>query len=273
MSGFVDVISLGAGVQSSTLLLMAARGEFEVKPKYAIFSDTGWEPTQVYDYLEWLKGEVAGSGIEVLLTSKGNIREDILSAVTDSSRFASLPFFTLSADGKKGMVRRQCTNEYKIQPVRKKIREILGYKPRQRVRERERVRIWMGISTDEIQRVKPSRDKWIENYYPLIEKDMTRADCLRWIKTNGYPQPPKSSCIGCPFHDDKMWLDMKTHDPESFEDAVFIDREIKKLPRFKGQAFLHRSCKPLDEVDFNPKGRKFDDTDFFINECEGMCGV
>lgn len=36
------ILSLGAGVQSSTLALMAEHGEIE-KPDYAIFADTGWE--------------------------------------------------------------------------------------------------------------------------------------------------------------------------------------------------------------------------------------
>jgi len=48
------VISLGAGVQSSTMALMAANGELP-KPDCAIFADTGYEPKAVYRYLEFLK--------------------------------------------------------------------------------------------------------------------------------------------------------------------------------------------------------------------------
>ena len=33
--------------------------------------------------------------------------------------------------------------------------------------------------------------------------------------------------------------------------------------------FVHRQCKPLDEVKF----KKDDQQDLFNNECEGMCGV
>jgi hypothetical protein len=265
----MDVISLGAGVQSTTMLLMAAHGEIGGgKPQYAIFSDTGWEPKAVYDHLNWLIDESAKFGIEVIVTGRGNIREDILESTTNKKRFASVPFYTLNENGEKGMVRRQCTREYKIEPVQKKIRELLGYEPKQRVKET--VNMWMGISTDEIQRVKPSRKKWIKNQYPLIEKGMNRLDCLMWMERKGYPQPPKSSCIGCPFHDDRMWLDMKRNDPEAWEDAVYIDREIKKLPRFKGKAFLHRSCKPLDQVNLNEDQMEID---WFQNECEGMCGV
>ncbi len=48
------VLSLGAGVQSTTLALMAAHGEIGPMPDCAIFADTGWEPAAVYEHLDWL---------------------------------------------------------------------------------------------------------------------------------------------------------------------------------------------------------------------------
>ena len=48
------VLSLGAGVQSTTLALMAAHGEIGPMPDCAIFADTGWEPNAVYEHLAWL---------------------------------------------------------------------------------------------------------------------------------------------------------------------------------------------------------------------------
>ncbi len=64
--------------------------------------------------------------------------------------------------------------------------------------------------------------------------------------------------------------DMKMKDPDSWIDAVEIDRLIRKLPRFKNNAFLHKSGKPLEEIDFNEDQL---DIDHFLNEWEGMCGV
>ena len=55
----IRILSLGAGVQSSTMALMAEEGEFGVKPDAAIFADTGWEPTPVIEHLEWLKTQVS----------------------------------------------------------------------------------------------------------------------------------------------------------------------------------------------------------------------
>lgn len=272
----MNVISLGAGVQSTTLLLMAVHGEITPKPEYAIFSDTGWEPTKVYKHLELLRMIAKKAGIKVITTRRDrmlsrqeDIREDTREGKYTGERFASMPFFVLDEEtGKKGIVHRQCTREYKIEPIRREIRRLLGYKPRQKVKEE--VIMWLGISLDEVERMRHSDVKWVKNRYPLIEMEMDRMDCIAWLKKHSYPVPPKSACIGCPFHDDLYWLDMKRNNPSEWMEAVYFDRMIRDLPRLKGQAFLHRSCKPLDEVNL---GENQGELNLFLNECEGMCGV
>lgn len=266
----MNVLSLGVGVQSSCIALMACKGELNPTPDLVVFSDPGWESKETYTYARWLKKEIESHGIRVVFTNGGNIRTDLLKAASDGTRVASLPFFTLGDNGQEGIVMRQCTNEYKIVPVRKAIKDYLGVKTARSITEK--VTLWMGISTDEIERVKPSQVGWIENRYPLIEKMMNRLDCMNWLERNGYPIPPKSSCIGCPFHSDSAWLDMKRSDPEAWKDAVYVDKSIRHMPRMRKQVFLHRSCKPLDEVDLNENQLEFN-FDGFGNECEGMCGV
>jgi len=165
VNNYIDVLSLGAGVQSSTLLMMADRGEIKINgmvviPKYAIMSDTGNEPEKVYAWLKFLQSQV--KNIKIVIAHNGNIVEDTLKGIELNQRFASVPFFTKAIDGKKGVLWRQCTSEYKINSVRKEIRRILGYNSRQRVKEN--IRLWMGISTDEIQRVKPSGVKYIKKH-------------------------------------------------------------------------------------------------------------
>lgn len=266
----MHVISLGVGVQSSCMALMACKGEIEPRPDLIVFSDPGWESGSTYRYAAWLKTEIEKHGIMVEFTSNGNIRDDLIRAAQDGTRVASLPFFTLAEDGTTGMVMRQCTDAYKIQPVRKAIKKFLGVKTAREIKEP--VTLWMGISTDEIERVKTSRERWIVNRYPLIEKHMNRLDCENWLKRNGFSVPPKSSCIGCPFHSDAAWLDMKRNDPEAWKDAVEVDKAIRNMPRMKGKVFLHRSCVPLEEVDLNENQLEFN-WDGFGNECEGMCGI
>ena len=290
------VLSLGAGVQSTTLLLMAIHGEFESRPDVAIFSDTGWEPPSVYAHLDWLQGISEANGIPVARVQAGNLREDIMRAATQGTRIANPPFFTIgtqtifdtesfiNSDGEedeevvgtreiegKGILRRNCTQDYKIQPIRKRIRQLFKESGASHVEQ------WYGISWDEIQRVRTSDVKYITNRYPLVERQITRWGCIVWMQERGYPTPPKSSCIGCPYHSDEFWRDMKLNAPEDFADAVVVDVAIRDgLPGVKGRAFMHRSCKPLAEVDFRNAEDRGQLSIFggeFGDECGGMCGV
>ena len=265
------VISLGAGVQSTVMALMAAHGEIGPMPDCSIFADTGWEPQGVYDHLDWLEKQLPFPTYRV---SVGNIRDDHIAGLnTTGQRVASIPMFT--ANG--GMGRRQCTAEYKVAPIRKRQRELLGVQPQRRVPKGTEVEQWLGISTDEAGRIKPSRDKWQINHWPLIDADMSRQDCIKWFDAK-YPgrQLSKSACIGCPFHNNNNWRDLRDNDPVSWQDAVEFDKAIRhngsKLVGMKEQQFLHRACVPLDEVDLSTAEDR-GQLNFFINECEGMCGL
>ena len=260
------VISLGAGVQSTTMALMAAHGEISPMPDCAIFADTGWEPKSVYDHLSKLR-EVLPFPVHIV--SAGNLRDDLIAQVNSKGRrFAAVPWFT--ANG--GMGLRQCTGEYKIYPIRSKLRELLGYKPRQRIPIGS-VEVWIGISTDEIQRMKDTRDKWQTHRWPLIDARMNRQQCITWLRSHGW-SAPTSACIGCPYHSDAMWRDMKLSDPISWNDAVEVDKAIRNSGRkMRHDQFMHRSLKPLDQVDFSTPAEKGQIEFGFIQECDGMCGV
>ena len=272
------IISLGAGVQSSTMALMAAHGEIEPMPECAIFADTKNEPAAVYEWLDWLEQQLP---FPVVRVSQGDLREEQLTARMrgkkddEGGRWASIPYYTLSLeDGQKGMVRRQCTSEYKIQPIERYMkREMLGLKPRQRSPKEPVIVQWRGISVDEAQRMKPSRERWYSVRYPLaMEHQMRRSDCKAWLWRNFKRVSPRSACKVCPFHSDAEWRDMKIYRPEEFNETVEFDHAIRKAGGTKGDTYLHRSCKPLDEVDFdNAEDRG--QVDAFGEECEGMCGL
>lgn len=293
------VLSLGAGVQSTTLALMAAHGEIGPMPACAIFADTGWEPNSVYDHLDWLRSPNV-LPFPVHVVSAGNIREQLMAA-GEGNRWASIPAFarTVTPAGSKvpiydegddgalvevstrrttretvsiGMIRRQCTTDFKIVPIRRKVRELAGL-TRKRSPTHPVVEQWIGISLDEIIRVKPSREAWQVNRWPLIEKRMNRRECLAWLRRHDYPEPPKSACIGCPFHDNARWRAMRNHDAEAWTDAVEIDRAIRTgLRGIRGEVFLHRSAVPLEEADLSTAADR-GQLDLWPNECEGMCGV
>lgn len=266
------ILSLGAGVQSSTLALMAARGDIGPMPDCAIFADTQSEPAKVYAHLDWLERQLP---FPVYRVTVGSLREEILGAVAGTNRLDGRPpFFTRSG----GMLRRQCTQDFKLIPIIRKVRELIGLKPRQRGPKTPAVEQWIGISKDEFLRVKPSRLTYITHRWPLIEAGMTRTACERWCVERQYPIPPKSACTFCPYTNNARWRDMKINDPTSFADAVAIDAAIRSgIPgqRKNEQWFVHRSAMPLDEVDFaNAEDRgQFNMFNMFNDECEGMCGV
>ncbi|MDI6809951.1 MAG: hypothetical protein QME66_13445 [Candidatus Eisenbacteria bacterium] len=259
----MKVLSFGAGVQTVTLATISCLSDFE-RPDFAIFADTGWESTATYAYLDTFTEWARIRGMEIVRSARGNIRRD---ALDPSHRFASMPLFT-SMSGETGMLRRQCTREYKIDVVQKIIRARAGLQPGQHWKG-EPCELWLGISLDEVVRMKENRDKWIVNRWPLVEKRMTRGSCIEYLKAHGLPVPPKSACIGCPYHDDGAWLDMKKNRQKEFEDVCDFDDKIRRTqPGVKSPVFLHRSLAPLRDADLGQN-----QGDLFAEECEGHCGL
>ena len=268
------VLSLGAGTQSTVLALMAEEGWGGLeKPDMAIFADTKWEPPHVYEHLDWLEKQLS---YKVVRVSAGDIRENVLNGVTpDGNKFLDIPVFLINTDGTKSVAARQCTTHYKIKPIHKELRKILKLEPGKRAPMNVQVEMWMGISADEANRMKPSRDEWITNRFPLIDMDLSRAQLYTWFSER-YPDRylPRSACVGCPYHTNMEWKWLKENDPKSFQDAVSIDKAIREIPHIRGtlrgEGYLHRDRKSLDSVDFN---QTEDYVSFMANECEGLCGV
>ena len=272
------VLNLGAGVQSSCLALMAARGELkdQVKPDVAVFADTGWEPPSVYEHLKWLKEQLP---FPVITVSAGNIRENILAGrQPDGKPYLGIPAHLLRTNGARGLARRQCTDDYKIRPIQKWIREYLGVEKGQLVPKHLQVEMWMGISVDEIERQRDSQDVWITKRYPLIEIGASRSQLLTWFMDN-YPGRylPRSACVGCPYKSNSEWKWLKENYKESFLEAVEVDNALRNSPQVVAaitangdNAFIHNSTIPLEAVDFSST---IDYDDMMRNECEGLCGI
>ena len=183
-------LSLGAGVQSSTCLLLAAQGRIPAFDA-AIFSDTGWEPAAVYDHLDRLAHFAESKRVPVVRVSAGHIRAD---ALDPAHRFASMPLFTLGPNAEKGMARRQCTSEYKIRPIKGEVRRRLGYPHPARVPAGVYAQMAIGISVDEIGRARDADVAYMRNTFPLLDLGWRRSDCMRYLQANGWAGTPKSSC-------------------------------------------------------------------------------
>lgn len=281
------ILSLGAGVQSTTLLLMALEG---ILPRldYAIFADTGWEPRSVYEHLDRVTArahEDEAAGFPVIRVRKGDLRADVLNL----DKMSAIPAYTMRADGHKGMQSRKCTQKYKLTPIRTMVRSLLGaetFSHECPYCEGGGVRVapwrakrgdhtpgpcsvcdgtgtisrtgqpsggkwaeqWVGFSTDEIGRVSSIDTRYSRARYPLLELGMSREQCIAWLRSRGWTSVAKSACIGCPYHGNRTWRQMRDNDPASWRDAVQFDQEYRSGAGLESQRFLHITCKPLDQA-------------------------
>ncbi len=263
----IEILSLGGGVQSSTLALMAAKGEVTPMPVAAVFADTGDEPPNVYKWLEWLTPLLP---FPVITERKDqSLSEHIFSGIKNKKRASNPPLFTKPENAVKseGILTRDCTVDFKVGVIRRAVRRLMKEHGVKTVVQ------WIGISLDETVRMKPSRVKYSTHRWPLIDMRMSRHDCFRWMEKNGYPKPPRSACVYCPHHNNKEWRRLRDEEPEAWNQAVEFDKKIRTgIHKVKAECFVHRDCKPLDEVDLSTDADRGQGL-LWGNECEGMCGV
>ena len=257
------VLSLGAGRQSTAMALMAAHGEITPMPDAAIFADTGDEPAWVYETVRWLQSANV-LPFPVIVVSEGRLSERLLGG----DDMARIPAFV----GAGGMAGRQCTRNFKIRPIRRATRDLLGVGPRGYVAPGA-VSQWIGISRDEAARMKPSGVKFVVNRWPLIERGLSVADCETWLRAHDYPVPWSSACVYCPFIDNAARRRIRDNDQAGWSCAREVDTSLRSpenVKRFRGELFVHPDRVPLAKADL---ADLFDGQSQFNNECDGVCGV
>lgn len=230
------VLSLGWGVQSFTLAAMYALGDLKPKPDFAVSSDTGFEKKRTYDFIEkytpWLEDHD-------LWVARVYVDDN---DVMNKHGGVNIPAYTTSsAEG--GQMRRQCTWEWKIAPIRR-------YLQAQRVTEE--VEMIMGISFDEEERVRQSDVAYITNKYPLVDLQIDREECKHYLKKKKIEIPPKSACVFCPYTNVEDWRTLKEIDPDDWQTALETDRAIRDtVPPYP--LYLNRHFVPLDELLLLPR--------------------
>ncbi len=258
------------------MALMAAHGEITPMPTAAIFADTGDEPESVYKWLDHLERLLPSP---VYRVSRGRISEDSLK-IRFSQRSQRtylktlIPAFVQQPDGSKGLLGRKCTRDYKVEMILRKVKELALIKRGQKTVGCIQ---WIGISIDEAHRMKDAHVPWTRNIWPLIDKGVSRSDCLAWMAAQGYPEPPRSACVFCPFHSDAEWRRLKEHEPNEFDKAVKFERDLQHAATqqvaLTGKPYLNSRMIPIDEIDFKENRKGYEQLDLFGNECEGLCGV
>lgn len=157
---------------------------------------------------------------------------------------------------------RHCTDKWKIKPMNKYIQ---SHYPG------EDLTVIIGFAYDEMHRANCSIYKNQQAWYPLIEKKMTRRDCIQFIMEQGYPVPPKSGCFYCPYQRLDAWKSLMSNHPDLIDRAIRLEKNNSNYPVFTLSNFRKKG-KPLtlEEVYRNMKTTLFEFDD--VEEmCAGAC--
>ena len=276
----LTVLSMGWGKQTWTMAAMMALDEMP-RADYIVFADTAHEHQATYEFIRQWTPWLGEHGLNVATVQAK--RTDV--AREDWSASVMIPAYTLDAKSSQGQIRRLCTHDWKITPIRHFIREKMterGLKPTPGVAES-----WMGISLDEFQRMRTSDVAYITNVYPLVDRRMTRAACIAWLREHDLPEPPKSACVFCPYKSRVAWQRTKREGGPDWQDAVAVDNSIRDRRKLnagkpgheiqKGIAlYVHPRRKPLPEAVTIPEdfGASQPMLEGFDDVCDGgYCGV
>ena len=278
------VISYGGGTQSSVLMLLAARGIVTPMPDIAVWADTGNEPQAVHEMVAWMADQVPFALVTV--SALRPIDRAHRDSTDTRGNFIGSPIPTHTIDRRLagpdslGMSRRFCTDKWKIRPINDVIRAHLGI-PAGKTLRGHSVEMWMGISRDEVQRMRDAHQVWRTNRYPLVEDvAMTRHDCQVWWQRNApaaAPPLPRSACVICPFHSAAEWQRLADTDTELVVQAAANEQSHNDKQRHLGHGhiehYLHPRRIPL--LDAIAADRQAADAapSMFDIECDGICGT
>jgi hypothetical protein len=260
----ITVQSVGWGRQSWTLLAMQALNEHP-RADYHVFADTGHEGQGTYEFARRMTPWLGEHGITVVTVQADNVnvvREDW------NNGGVLIPAYTTDAEtGKQGVVRRACTGDWKMAPIRRFVRSELakrGQRPRPGC-----VESWQGISWDESTRIRDSDVKYITNRYPLVDLRMTVRDCIQWCIDHDLPVAPKSACTFCPFVSAQRWADTKRRQGHDWKEAVAVDESLRTVHLdLKGLLYVHPARVPLPQAVRIPEDGGAYQMEMGI-ECEG----
>jgi len=235
------VWSSGGGTQSAAIAALICAGRLP-KPDLSIIADTGREKSTTWQYHEQvIAPALRVVGVEIERISHTYSTVDLYSGNGD----LLIPAFTSSAG--PGKLDTYCSNEWKRRVCQRYVRERMPGTA---------VDVWLGFSTDEINRCRGSSEQWWTHVFPLIEVvRMSRADCEAAIRDAGWPAPPRSSCWMCPLMSDHEWKSLPEKD---FSRAVRLESHIRSTDE---HVHLHRSRQPLESRPFDQQRGLFGDDD------------
>jgi hypothetical protein len=281
------VLSLGGGQQSTAIYLLAAQGDIPAID-YAVFADTGEEPSWVYETVEELSRFPGGPPIlKRARTDEANqpIRLGDNLITGQGGRFASIPAFLrhrnwFSRNGKnaKGKLPRQCTREFKTDVVDQCIRrELLGLDKGQAYKG-PRVTQIIGFDFNEGMRIVKTKDRLAKTSFsvgefPLWDMQWKRSDCIAYVKEILGHDIGSSACTFCPLVGNAFRRSVRERDPKGWNRACMIDTALRYSKTRAAQGlesdiYVSDRLVPLGKLNIDEPDGVID----FAQDCEGFCG-
>ena len=300
-------LSYGAGMQTFALLVMAEQGEIQIDE--VVFADTGAEHPETYEHIEKVAKPICERmGIPFVtvrmnktVTDISMLQGDVLKdyrgmlertedltrknkAIVRSQENVKYPVRpkTVMSLRDEIIARRRvpsinpqsrwCTSDSKLVPIHK------GYI---RVEQEKGNYVkpciaYIGLSYEELTRMYNPHLSEYTVKYPLIDKKMTRKDCVGYVTYYGYENPPKSGCYFCPFQSEKQWGILFRNHPDLYWDAISLEEMDLNFPTYKLNAKgvslrkLAGYFSPTIQTTLDDSG---DERDVMACEVAGYCGV
>lgn len=233
----LTVLSYGGGVQTFGILLMI-QNNIIPKPDVLIFSNTMAEKPETIIHIEQVVKPICEK--IKLPFYEVKYKQGLIEGYSKNS---TIPNVT----------NRSCTMTYKIKPVTKKVKELLGYGNKyQRIPKGINVNMMIGFTTDEINRKVENKEHFITNVFPLLDLNLSRTDVINYIKKSNYEVPVKSGCYLCPFIGLKGFTKLKVERPELFKIALDMENDyFEKFPE-RNNGFIAKTRIKLDDINKTP---------------------
>lgn len=255
----MKILSCGAGMQSTALALMSCEkvkepNKYPIVPIYdlIVFCDLGEEPPWVYNQVEFIRNACEEAGI-LFVILKTDLHGDYIRNF-GKKRVVSIPFWTLSTEGKKGKMMRNCTLDYKIAAIQKYVRwDVLGYRKGQRTKPKDEKahEMHIGFSWEERQRCSDNPHRMFYNVFPLVDMELTRADNYAYIRDIWKLETKASACTFCPFHRNYFFKHLKENHQQDYDKLIEFDELLEtEQPNtaIESKLYVSRSRKRIKDL-------------------------
>lgn len=229
------IASYGGGTNSTAAIIECVKRG--IKTDLITFADTGGEKPHTYAYVEMFSKWLIEKGYPAIITVKSNITLE-----QDCQNRSALPSLAYGF--------KTCSQRFKVAPQEKFVN---NWQPAIDAWGRgELIRKMIGFDADEPHRAVPYSDKKYKNWYPLIDWDMGRDECVQTIKDAGLCLPGKSACYFCPSSSKSEIKWLQHNYPDLFERACALEdnaelTSIKGLGRDFSWRDLGRQIGMIDE--------------------------